>query len=136
MLGANAFAMAAAGMGWGIYSLLGRGSGDPLQATALNFLLACPAAFVICLTLGGWAAPAQGVMLAILSGVVTSGLGYALWYRILPDLGASRAAVAQLSVPVIALAGGMAFLGEALTLKFTLAAGLVILGVLVSLRKA
>ncbi|MEC8195076.1 MAG: DMT family transporter, partial [Pseudomonadota bacterium] len=74
--------------------------------------------------------------LAVVSGVVTSGLGYALWYAILPSLGASRAAVAQLSVPVIAMAGGMAFLSEPLTLRFVGAAVLVIGGVLVSMRKA
>lgn len=131
----HALAMAAAGVGWGIYSLLGRGARDPLQATAMNFLLASPVAVVIWVTNGSWNAPVAGVLLAVLSGVVTSGLGYALWYRILPELGASRAAVAQLSVPVIALVGGMVFLGELLTLKFGLAAGLVMVGVAVSLRK-
>ncbi|WP_372887145.1 DMT family transporter [Shimia sp.] len=133
---APVLAMALAGVGWGVYSLLGRGARDPLSATAANFLFASPVALLLCWGAGQWSAPLGGILLAILSGVVTSGLGYALWYRILPDLGASRAAVAQLSVPVIALAGGMVFLGEALTLRFTLAAALVILGVLISLRKA
>lgn len=126
--------MAAAGLGWGIYSLIGRKAEDALQATAANFLLAAPLGLLI-----GWGLPtteatitASGVWLAILSGAVTSGLGYALWYSVLPRLAASVAAVAQLTVPVIALAGGMVFLGEALTLTFVLASALVLGGVAVS----
>ncbi len=126
--------MAAAGVGWGIYSLSGRKAEDALQATAANFILAAPLGFLI-----GWGLPAQdvvvtapGVWLAVLSGAVTSGMGYALWYSVLPKLAASVAAVAQLTVPVIALAGGMLFLGEALTLTFVLASVLVLGGVAVS----
>jgi len=128
--------MIAAGVGWGIYSLLGRGSCDPLQATAMNFLLAAPVAVLIWLGVGAHAVTPMGVVWAVISGAITSGLGYALWYRILPELGASRAAVAQLTVPIIALGGGMIFLGEALTMRFVLAALLVIAGVVLSLRKA
>lgn len=128
-------AMVAAGIGWGFYSLLGRGVGDPLQSTAMNFLVATPAALVIWLFLGEPSATGMAIFWAMVSGAITSGLGYALWYRILPDLGASRAAVAQLSVPIFALGGGMLFLGEALTLRFLLAALLVIAGVMLSLRK-
>ena len=76
-----------------------------------------------------------GVALAVVSGVLTSGLGYALWYAILPRLGAARAGVAQLSVPVIAMAGGMVFLAEPVTLRFVGAAVLVIAGVLISMRR-
>ena len=82
--------------------------------------------------LPGAAAPtagAAGLFLAVVSGALTSGLGYALWYAVLPDLGAARGGVAQLTVPVIALAGGMAFLGEALTLRFVIASALVLGGV-------
>ena len=128
--------MIAAGVGWGIYSLLGRGARDPLQATAMNFLLAAPVAVLIWLGVGAHAVTSMGVVWAVISGAITSGLGYALWYRILPELGASRAAVAQLTVPIIALGGGMLFLGEALTMRFVLAALLVIAGVILSLRKA
>lgn len=128
--------MIAAGVGWGLYSLVGRGESDPLQATAMNFLLAVPIAVVIWLGVGTNAVTGTGVVWAVISGAVTSGLGYALWYRILPELGASRAAVAQLTVPIIALGGGMLFLGEALTLRFVLAAALVLAGVGLSLRKA
>ncbi|MCH2065794.1 MAG: DMT family transporter [Shimia sp.] len=129
--------MAGAGLGWGIYSLQGRKEVDATQATAMNFILAAPVALALGAVLGmDMEMPAAGVVLAVVAGVVTSGLGYALWYAILPGLGASRAAVAQLSVPVIAMAGGMAFLNEPLTLRFVGAAVLVIGGVLVSMRKA
>jgi len=129
-------AMAFAGAGWGVYSLLGRGAKDPLQATAMNFLLAAPVAAVVLLAGGGIGAlPVMSVAWAVLSGAVMSGLGYALWYHILPMLGATRAAVAQLTVPVIALAGGWAFLGEVLSLRFAMASVLIMAGVLVSLRQ-
>ena len=132
--GLHVAAMALAGVGWGVYSLFGRGAGDPLQATAMNFLLAAPIGVVVMAFSQETSVPFSGALLAIVSGVLTSGLGYALWYRILPELGGSRAAVAQLSVPVIALAGGMVFLDEDLSLRFALAACLVIGGVVLSLR--
>ncbi|MCB2137464.1 MAG: DMT family transporter [Rhodobacteraceae bacterium] len=128
--------MAVAGIGWGLYSLSARGARDPLSATGWNFILAVPVALVLWLALpadGTGMAPA-GVALAILSGAVTSGLGYALWYAVLPALGPSRGAVAQLTVPIFAVAGGMAFLGEALTLRFVIAAILVLGGVGWALR--
>lgn len=129
----HVLAMFTAGIGWGIYSLQGRRERDATQATAMNFILAALVAVVVGLLWGlEMALPAYGVVLAVISGVVTSGLGYALWYAVLPELGASRAAVAQLSVPVIAMAGGMVFLGEPVTGRFLGAAGLVIAGVLVS----
>ena len=125
--------MLLAAVGWGLYSLIGRRAGDPLRATAGSFALAMPfgiAAFTL--------APlepvgARGIILAVISGAVTSGLGYALWYAILPALGATRAAVAQLTVPLIAMAGGMAFLAEPLTTRFVIAAALVMAGVALSL---
>ena len=125
-----------AALGWGIYSLVGRKSDDPLGATAANFVLAVP----VCGALW-WMMPvaaeavsptARGVLLAVVSGVVTSALGYALWYSVLPKLQASVAAVAQLTVPVIALAGGMVFLGETLSLRFAVASALVLGGVAIS----
>ena len=128
--------MLAAGLGWGIYSLVGRRSGEPLQATAANFILAAPICFAVLalapVSPDAVPATAHGVGLALVSGVVTSAMGYALWYSVLPRLAASVAAVAQLTVPVIALAGGIAFLGEAVTLKFALASVLVLGGVALS----
>lgn len=124
-----ALAMAAAALGWGLYSLIGRGEGAPLQATAASFVLATVPAAGLALADAG---PPPGIgtlVLAALSGGVTSGLGYALWYRILPLLGASRAAVAQLTVPVIALGLGFAFLGERPGLAALAASALVLAGV-------
>jgi drug/metabolite transporter (DMT)-like permease len=131
-------AMGAAAAGWGIYSLIGRRGGDPLAATAANFIVATPFAVFLALA---WRAPPEapaltifGILLALLSGIVTSGLGYALWYQIVPRLGATRAAVAQLSVPVIAALGGIVTIGEQPGLRFALAAGLVLGGVAVASR--
>ena len=121
-------AMAAAGVGWGLYSLAGRGQSDALAATAWNFILALPVGLAaLALWPGQWSG--AGVALAMLSGGVTSGLGYALWYAVVPQLGAGRAAVAQLSVPLIATAGGFAVLAEVPGPGFWLAAALVLGGV-------
>ena len=102
---------------------------DALQGTAANFLLAAPAGLALGLALPseGVRLGAEGIALAVLSGAVTSGLGYALWYRILPDLPSSSAAVAQLTVPVIAMLGGVLLLGETLGLPL-IGASLVVLG--------
>ena len=130
-------AMAAAGVGWGVYSLAGRGQSDALAGTAWNFLLALPLGLVVLAVWpGSWTA--GGLALAVVSGAVTSGLGYALWYRVVPELGAGRAAVAQLTVPLIAAAGGFTLIGEAPGAAFWLASGLVLGGVGLALtaRKA
>jgi drug/metabolite transporter (DMT)-like permease len=126
-------AMTAAAVGWGIYSLAGRNGGDPLAATAANFLLAAPAAVGLLLFVQAAVSPSLfGIALALVSGIVTSGFGYAIWYHVLPQLGAARAGVAQLTVPVVAVAGGMVFLGEPLTLRYLVAATLVLGGVAVA----
>lgn len=138
----HGLAMAAAGIGWGVYSLAGRKAVDGLQATAANFILGSAVALVVGLVMTGGdlaqhvvvEASAAGLILAVLSGAVTSGLGYALWYALLPRLEGTVAAVAQLTVPVIAMAGGMIWLGEDLTLRALLAAVLVLGGVAVSVR--
>ena len=139
----GAVLMAAAALGWGVYSLIGRGSRDPLADTARNFLFAVvpvgAAMFVAAvLSDGGGAVPLRGALLGIASGAITSGLGYALWYSVLPRLSPSVAAVGQLTVPLIAMAGGMVFLAEPLTMRFVIASvvvlGGVALAVLVRLR--
>jgi drug/metabolite transporter (DMT)-like permease len=127
--------MAMAGVGWGIYSLAGRGVSDPLAATAANFVLAMPVA-LLALPWVPLQAQASGIGLAILSGAVTSGLGYALWYALVPQLGASRAAVAQLTVPVLAAFGGVILLAEPVGWRFVLAAVMVMAGVLLASRQA
>ena len=125
--------MALAGVGWGVYSLAGRRAADPLAATAANFGLGLGLALgLLALWPGAWAgmsARASGVWLAILSGAVTSGLGYALWYAVVPRLGAVRSAVAQLTVPLIAAAGGLLLIGEAPGPVFLISAALVLGGV-------
>lgn len=128
--------MVMAAIGWGMFSLAGRASAAPLSDTAIAFLFCLP------VTLLAWVlVPDQdpisvsGAALAVISGAVTSGCGYALWYSVLPRLGPSRAAVTQLSVPVIATLGGVAFLGETLSWTMIGAGGLVLGGVAVSLGK-
>ena len=109
--------MAAAGAAWGWYSLAAKGVRHPAAATAGNFLRACPPAASALAAVWlpgrgwGWAHP-PGLALAAVSGSITSGLGYVLWYTVFRRLGATRAAVVQLTVPAIAAAGGVAFLGE------------------------
>ena len=129
----GAVLMAAAALGWGIYSLNGRKESNALAATTGNFVLAAPIAIAAMLL---WPdeipATAKGIVLAVLSGAVTSGLGYALWYNVLPRLQATAASVAQLTVPVIAFAGGALLLGEPLTLRFALGTILVLCGVALS----
>lgn len=128
--------MAAAGIGWGYYSLYGRRVRAPLPATAANFLMSVPFAALAWIVLADTTpADGRGVALAILSGAVTSGLGYALWYRILPQLETAQAAVAQLTVPLIALAGGILFLGESASVEFAVASALILGGVGLSLRR-
>ncbi len=130
----GALMMFTAAVGWGIYSLAGRGARDPLLQTAVNFLWASPVAALMWLMQPVWPS-AQGWVLAVLSGAVTSGLGYALWYRVLPEISASTAAVAQLTVPILAVIGGVLFLGEAATLQVLIAATMVLGGVALSLYR-
>ncbi|MEJ6397640.1 DMT family transporter [Yoonia sp. 208BN28-4] len=127
--------MVAAGVAWAVYTLLGRGEADALGATAVNFGLCLPlVALALMLPLAGQI-NAGGVATAVLAGAVTSGLGYALWYLVLPALPTVTAAVAQLSVPVIAVAAGVVFLGEALTTRLVIAGVLVLGGIAVSLLR-
>lgn len=126
--------MLIAAVGWGVYSLLGAGARDPLGLTGRNFLLAAPLGLAL-LVIRPDSLSLQGALLAVLAGAVTSGLGYALWYRVLPQISASIAAVAQLTVPIIALAGGMVFLDETADWRFAVAALMVLGGVLLSLYR-
>lgn len=128
--------MVAAGMAWAVYTVRGKvgpgGSnhGDPLQVTAGNFARAVlPAALCSALLWGGAAADAAGVACAVASGALASGVGYAVWYTVLPRLRVTTAATLQLAVPVIAAAGGIVWLGEALTWRLMLAAPAVLGGI-------
>ena len=127
--------MVLAGLGWGGYSIFGRNAGPSLPATAASFALSLPLCAVV-VWFSTSAPPVitpYGVMLALLSGAVTSAMGYALWYWILPQISTSIASVSQLVVPVLAMAAGMVFLEEVLTIKFIVACGLVVSGVAISL---
>ncbi|HYV17423.1 MAG TPA: DMT family transporter [Verrucomicrobiae bacterium] len=127
--------MVAAGVAWGVYSLLGRGTAEPTAATAGNFLRAAPlVALVSLLAHAGAHGDRTGVILAIVSGGVTSALGYVLWYAILPRLGAVRAAIAQLAAPAFVALAGVAWLGEAATARLVGAATLILGGVGLALR--
>jgi len=129
-----ALLMLLAGIAWGVYSLCGRGAGDPTAVTAGNFLRAVPmagAALAVALLLAPVAVQIDvpGSLYAIASGALTSGLGYAIWYRALPQLRASTAATVQLSVPVITAAAGVVLLSEPLSLRLLLASIAVLGGV-------
>ncbi len=120
--------MLIAGVAWGVYSLRGKESGDPTRVTAGNFLRATLFAVALGLLLhSSGNLDIVGIWYAIASGAVASGLGYAMWYSILPTLKATNAATVQLSVPVLAAVGGILILGEPVTVRFILAS-LAILG--------
>ncbi|MCF2872652.1 DMT family transporter [Octadecabacter sp. G9-8] len=125
--------MVVSGFGWGVFSMRGRGSKDPLGDMAISFVLCAPAALVLIVMGGGWSP--WGIVCAVLSGAVSSGLGYALWYRVLPQVAATTSAVAQLSVPVIAIIAGALLLSEPVTLDIVLASVVVLGGIAVSVLK-
>ena len=127
--------MGVAGAAWGAYTLLGQKEKDALAATAGNFALAVPMVLPLLLIAVPVPVPVGGVALAVVSGAVTSGLGYALWYRVLPRLDTMVAAVAQLSVPVIAVAAGLVLLAEPVTSRAVLAGALVLGGIGLSLLR-
>lgn len=124
----GALLMVAAGIAWGAYSLRGRGAGDATAKTAGNFIRAVPFALVLSLFLLRDAhADAAGIACAVVSGALTSGVGYAIWYTALPHLRAASAATVQLCAPAIAAITGIVLLGEAPTWRL-LFATLAILG--------
>jgi drug/metabolite transporter (DMT)-like permease len=126
----GAVLMAAAGAGWGVYSILGRGAGDPLRATADSFAASVPiAAVAVLATLGAAHLAGRGALLAVASGVVASGFGYVAWYAALARLDTTRAAAVQLSVPVLAAAGGVLFLSEPITPRLLMSAAGILGGV-------
>jgi drug/metabolite transporter (DMT)-like permease len=122
--------MAFSGVAWGLYTLLGQGSVQPLRDTSRNFLWAVPLAILML-----WWVPdgqqwtTQGVWLAVLSGALTSGVGYAIWYAVLPSLSATQAGVLQLLVPVLAAIGGVLFATEPFGMRLLLSAMAVLGGI-------
>ena len=128
--------MLAAGLAWGIYSLLGRGTGDATAATGGNFIRAVPFAAVLSLAAASQSSPdPTGLMYAVASGAVTSGLGYVLWYAALPALTATSAATIQLCVPAIAALGGAVLLAEPITARLLIASAAILGGIALTIRK-
>jgi drug/metabolite transporter (DMT)-like permease len=128
----GALLMAAAGVAWGVYSLRGRRAVAPLAATAGNFARAVPLALgasALAAATRGVSITGRGALLAAISGAVTSGLCYSVWYAVLPRLGATRAAIVQLTVPVLAALGGVAILGETLNTRIGVAGAAILGGV-------
>ena len=128
--------MAIAGIAWGFYSLMGRGSADPLEATARNFVYSAPLVLIVSLLfLEDYSSSTYGLLLAIGSGAIASGCGYVIWYAALPNLTATRAATVQLSVPAIAAFGGVILLSEELTLRLLVASATTLGGVAIVLAQ-
>ena len=124
--------MAAAGIAWGIYTLKGRGSQNPLMDTAYNFFRTIPLVILLTIiTISHANYSSEGVLLALLSGGITSGIGYTIWYIALGGLSVTQAAVLQLLVPVIAALGGVIFVSEAITERLTISAAMVLGGILI-----
>ncbi|MBB1437279.1 DMT family transporter [Shewanella sp. SG41-4] len=137
--------MAISGCAWGGYTLLGKKSVNPLFDTGYNFIRSLPLVAVMILVV--WLLPqltsasqlvsipqatvlsAKGVLLAVLSGAIASGIGYALWYQALRGLTSTHAAVLQLTVPVIAAVGGILFLDEVISFHLSVSAGIIFVGI-------
>ena len=129
--------MLGAGVAWGIYSLRGKGAGDPTNVTAGNFLRAVPISAALSIIMfNNTSLDSAGIWYAISSGALASGIGYAIWYTAVPALKATNAATVQLSVPVIAAVGGIVFLAEPITLRLTVTSAAILGGIaLVILEK-
>jgi drug/metabolite transporter (DMT)-like permease len=126
----GAAGMSLAGFAWAIYSLRGRHTGDPLAQTTGNFVRAAPVAAIASLVALPYAhVELPGVVFAVISGALASGVGYVLWYAALRGLTATAAAVVQLLVPVLAAAGGVIVLGESVSSRLLLSAVLVLGGI-------
>ena len=132
----SALSMLGAGIAWGIYSLRGKGVGSPVAATAGNFLRTLP--LTACLSLlmfRQMSVDNAGLVYAALSGALTSGIGYAIWYQVLPSLRSTTAATVQLSVPVLAAVGGILLLGEPLGWRLLVASFAILVGILLVIHQ-
>ncbi len=132
--GASAL-MTAAGIAWGVYTLIGRGSGAAVARTARNFIGTIPLALVL-VAMAGLEGTPTAIMLAVASGAITSALGYVIWYSVLPSLSAVTAASLQLLVPVITALGSLIWLREPLTTTLAGASLLILAGVAMTLRRS
>lgn len=126
----GAFLMSISGMAWGVYSVRGRDVVAPVSSTAANFVRAAPmTAIASAMAFSLARAEPKGVLLALVSGTITSGLGYALWYRALRGLTTTQASIVQLLVPVLAAFGGIVFLGERVSARLVIASAVILGGV-------
>ncbi len=133
----GALLMSLAGISWGIYSLRGRGAKDPMGETAGNFLKTLPMVFLLSLILFRTIhLSLEGVLLAVTSGALTSGLGYVIWYAALKGLSATQAAMVQLSVPILAAGGGVVFLSEEVSLRLLLSGSFILGGIALAVAGA
>jgi len=122
--------MSLAGVAWGVYTVLGKGSNNPLADTAVNFLRTLPFVLIfVALTIQGTQITREGLYLAIFSGALTSGVGYAIWYAALKGLSSIQAGTMQLLVPVIAIFGGILFANEALSMRLMLSSFIILGGI-------
>jgi len=128
--------MAASGLGWGIYSILGQKTGSPIIQTSGHFSRAVLILLVLSLPVLMYQPENMptlfGISLAVASGALTSAVGYVIWYRTLKDITLTQAAISQLSVPVIAALGGMVFISEPITLRFFISSMLILIGIAIS----
>ncbi len=131
----GALLMIGAGCAWGVYSLRGRSAVDPLKETCGNFLRSVPIALLFSLLfIDQLQLDSAGILYAILSGALASGLGYAIWYSVLPQLPSTRAATVQLSVPVLTAFGGVLMLGEAVDTRLVLTSAAILGGIALVIR--
>jgi drug/metabolite transporter (DMT)-like permease len=122
--------MLSAGLAWGVYSIRGKGASDAIAATAGNFLRAVPfATLVSVVAMRQMHLDALGIVYAVVSGAITSGLGYVMWYTVLPQIKATSAAVVQLSAPVLVATGGILLLSEPISLRYIIASIAVLGGI-------
>ena len=126
--------MAIAGISWGTYSLIGQKEENPVFATAKNFLFTLPLLILPCILLP-FTLSREGFFLAIISGAITSGLGYVLWYFVLKEIKTNSASLIQLSVPALAALGGILFLDEAIKLRLIIASILIFGGIFIKIKK-
>jgi drug/metabolite transporter (DMT)-like permease len=132
----GALLMCFAGIAWGVYSIRGKGNSAPLATTAGNFLRSAPMALIASIVAISWFhLKPMGVLLALISGIVTSGLGYVLWYKVLKSLTTTQASVVQLLVPVLAAFGGVALLSEQVSVRLIAASTLILGGVAMAVLK-
>jgi drug/metabolite transporter (DMT)-like permease len=126
--------MIGAGISWAVYSVLGKRAGEPIAGTGGNFVRAVAFAAVLMLAASGHAAfDGMGLLYAVLSGALTSGLGYVLWYAALPSLRTASAAIIQLSVPAIATLGGALLLAEPIGLRVLVASAAILGGIAITI---